>query len=72
MVLNEELFGNLVEDISAENFLYKKYRMRWVPSAIEHLQYASEAYLREFFRQCHCLAQHAKRITMLQKDVKVV
>ncbi|KAF8998528.1 hypothetical protein BDQ17DRAFT_1247537, partial [Cyathus striatus] len=43
--------------------------LRFMASAIEALQEASEAYLVSLFKDTNCAAIHAKRITIQPKDM---
>ena len=45
--------------------------VRFHPSAIEALQEASEAYLVGLFEDTNLCAIHAKRVTIMSKDMKL-
>ena len=46
--------------------------LRWQSSAIGCLQEACEAYLVNFLSECNLVAHHAKRVTIMVKDVHLV
>lgn len=45
--------------------------LRWQSTAIQALQEASEAYLIHLFEDSNLLAIHAKRVTIMQKDIQL-
>lgn len=45
--------------------------LRWQTTAIQALQEASEAYLVHLFEDSNLLAIHAKRVTIMQKDIQL-
>ncbi|KAL0637876.1 centromeric DNA-binding histone H3-like protein cse4 [Maublancomyces gigas] len=45
--------------------------IRWQSTAIQALQEASEAYLIHLFEDSNLLAIHAKRVTIMQKDIQL-
>ena len=60
-------FRRLVREI-AQDF---KTDLRWATQAIECLQEAAEAYLVGLFEDMNLCALHAKRITIMPKDVQL-
>lgn len=46
--------------------------LRWNTTAIECLQEASEAYLVNFLTECNLVALHAKRVTVMVRDINLV
>ena len=61
-------FQRLVREIGQK----LKVDLRWQPSAVMALQEASEAYLVELFEDTNLIARHAKRITIMPKDIQLV
>lgn len=45
--------------------------LRWQSTAIQALQEAAEAYLVHLFEDSNLLAIHAKRVTVMQKDIQL-
>lgn len=45
--------------------------LRWQSTAIQALQEAAEAYLVHLFEDTNLLAIHAKRVTIMQKDIQL-
>jgi len=45
--------------------------LRWQSTAIQALQEAAEAYLVHLFEDVNLLAIHAKRVTIMQKDIQL-
>lgn len=45
--------------------------LRWQTTAIQALQEAAEAYLVHLFEDSNLLAIHAKRVTIMQKDIQL-
>lgn len=60
-------FQRLVREIS-QNF---KSRMRFQSTALEALQEACEAYLVGLFEDTNLCAVHAKRVTIMPRDMKL-
>lgn len=58
-------FARLVREIAAEF----KDNMRFQSTAILALQEASEAYLVSIFEDANCCAIHARRVTIMPKDI---
>ena len=61
------VFYSLVREISQD---YKT-DLRWQSSAIHALQEASEAYLVGLFEDTNLSAIHAKRVTIMPKDIQL-
>lgn len=70
LLIRKTPFGRLVKEITIENHLNSD--IRWQSSAVECLQVASEDYLVRFLAECNLLAHHAKCVTIMDKDVKLV
>ena len=46
--------------------------LRWNSVAIQCLQEASEAYLVNFLSECNLVAHHARRVTLMVRDINLV
>lgn len=62
-------FARLVKEVSSSVFGYAD--IRWQSSAILALQEAAEAYLVYLFEDANLCAIHAKRVTIMPKDVQL-
>jgi len=54
----------ITQEVSARDF-------RYTVGALVALQTAAEAYLTGFFEDAYLLAAHAKRVTLMEKDMKL-
>lgn len=63
-------FSRLVREI-AENYIGASYGIRWQSNAVLALQEASEAYLVHLLEDTNLCAIHAKRVTIMQKDIQL-
>ncbi|RPA83841.1 histone-fold-containing protein, partial [Ascobolus immersus RN42] len=68
-------FARLVKEV-AQEFLSGTYvdggaDLRWQSAAILALQEAAEAFLVHLFEDANLLAIHAKRVTIMQKDIQL-
>jgi len=63
-------FSRLVREI-ALNLRPSGEGMRWQSQAIQALQEASEAFLVHLFEDTNLCAIHAKRVTIMQKDIQL-
>ncbi|RLV90073.1 histone H3-like centromeric protein CSE4 [Spathaspora sp. JA1] len=63
-------FARLVKEI-AENSIGVDYGIRWQSHAIMALQEASEAFLIHLLEDTNLCAIHAKRVTIMQKDIQL-
>ena len=63
-------FQRLVREVTQDLFENKHYRFQ--SSAIGALQEASEAYLVTLFQEANLCAIHAKRVTIMTKDLQLV
>jgi histone H3/H4 len=61
-------FGRLVREVQL-NFNHEA--LRWQARALEALQTAAEQYLVELFEDANLCAIHAKRVTMMVKDIQL-
>lgn len=63
-------FARLVKEV-AENYIGMNYGLRWQSNAILALQEACEAYLIHLLEDTNLCAIHAKRVTIMQKDIQL-
>ena len=63
-------FSRLVREI-AENYIGASYGIRWQSNAVLALQEASEAYLVHLLEDTNLCAIHAKRVTIMQRDIQL-
>ena len=68
LLLRKLPFQRVVKEI-AQNF---KADLRFQTAAIEALQTAAEAYLVSMFEDANLCAIHAKRVTIMPKDIQLV
>lgn len=61
-------FQRLVREITQDNFNFDK---RFQGSAILALQEAAESYLVQLFEDTNHMAIHAKRVTIMQRDIQL-
>ncbi|KAJ8467459.1 hypothetical protein OPV22_030011 [Ensete ventricosum] len=59
-------FVRLVREIT---HFYSKEVNRWTPEALIAIQEAAEAHMIEMFEDAYLCAIHAKRVTLMQKDI---
>jgi len=65
-------FTRLVREIALDVLPYSVGRdLRWQSQAIQALQEASEAFLVHLFEDTNLCAIHAKRVTIMQKDIQL-
>jgi len=64
-------FMRLVKEIAQEHFTPPGMAYRWQASAIQALQEAAEAYLVHLFEDANLCALHAKRVTLMQRDLRL-
>ena len=67
LLIRKAPFQRLVKEISQD--LDK--RLRWQSSAILALQESAEAYLVDLFEDTNLCAIHAKRVTIMPKDIQL-
>ncbi|ODV65105.1 histone-fold-containing protein, partial [Hyphopichia burtonii NRRL Y-1933] len=63
-------FARLVKEV-AENFIGTDYGIRWQLNAVLALQEACEAFLVHLLEDTNLCAIHAKRVTIMQKDIQL-
>ena len=69
LLIEKSPFQRLVREITMELFQGQSYRFQ--TTAILAMQEASEAYLVHLFEDTLCCALHAKRITIMVKDMQL-
>lgn len=70
LLLSKIPFARLVKEVT-EQFTTEEQQLRWQSMAILALQEASEAYLVGLLEHTNLLALHAKRITIMRKDMQL-
>ncbi|CCF59940.1 hypothetical protein KAFR_0I01590 [Kazachstania africana CBS 2517] len=70
LLISKIPFARLVKEVSDE-FTYRDENLHWQSMAIVALQEASEAYLVGLLEHANLLALHAKRVTLMKKDVQL-
>ncbi|CCE88689.1 Piso0_001466 [Millerozyma farinosa CBS 7064] len=63
-------FARLVKEV-AENYIGADYGIRWQSNAVLALQEACEAFLVHLLEDTNLCAIHAKRVTIMQKDIQL-
>lgn len=63
-------FARLVKEV-AEHYIGMDYGIRWQSNAVLALQEACEAYLVHLLEDTNLCAIHAKRVTIMQKDIQL-
>ncbi|KAF3907186.1 hypothetical protein ABW21_db0208838 [Orbilia brochopaga] len=78
LLLRKLPFSRLVREICAEqidivnsHFHKSTEPMRWQSQALQALQEATEAFLVHLFEDANLCAIHAKRVTVMQKDIQL-
>ncbi|KAJ8086735.1 centromeric DNA-binding histone H3-like protein cse4 [Marasmius tenuissimus] len=69
-------FSRLVREIALDmttdmNENYETGGLRWTSSALQALQEATEAFLVHLFEDANLCAIHAKRVTIMQRDIQL-
>lgn len=64
-------FSRLVREISLNMAPVASGVTRWQSQAIQALQEAAEAFLVHLFEDTNLCAIHAKRVTIMQKDIQL-
>lgn len=70
LLISKIPFARLVKEVT-DNFILENQHLQWHSMAILALQEASEAYLVGLLEHANLLALHAKRITLMKKDVQL-
>ncbi|KAG9232965.1 histone H3-like centromeric protein cse-4 [Amylocarpus encephaloides] len=68
LLLRKLPFSRVVREIAID---MKRLELRWQSQAIMALQEASEAFLVHLFEDANLCAIHAKRVTIMQKDIQL-
>ncbi|KAI9230161.1 MAG: putative histone H3 protein [Piptocephalis tieghemiana] len=72
LLLRKLPFARLVREIANEWTAYRRGpSLRWQSHALLALQEAAEAYLVHLFEDANLCAIHAKRVTIMQKDIQL-
>ncbi|GMM34896.1 centromeric DNA-binding histone H3-like protein [Saccharomycopsis crataegensis] len=70
LLLRKLPFSRLVREI-ATDYMGDKDAIRWQSVALQALQEAAEAFLVNLFEDTNLCAIHAKRVTIMQKDIQL-
>ncbi|AMD20859.1 HDR117Cp [Eremothecium sinecaudum] len=70
LLLSRMPFARLVKEVT-DQFTAEDQQLRWQSMAILALQEASEAYLVGLLEHTNLLALHAKRVTIMRKDMQL-
>ncbi|SCU86256.1 LAMI_0D01134g1_1 [Lachancea mirantina] len=70
LLISKMPFARLVKEVT-DQFTASEQEMRWQSMAILALQEASEAYLVGLLEHTNLLALHAKRVTIMKKDMQL-
>ncbi|AET38049.1 centromeric DNA-binding histone H3-like protein CSE4 Ecym_2307 [Eremothecium cymbalariae DBVPG len=70
LLISRMPFARLVKEVT-DQFTTEEQQLRWQSMAILALQEASEAYLVGLLEHTNLLALHAKRITIMRKDMQL-
>ncbi|SCV05693.1 LANO_0H13102g1_1 [Lachancea nothofagi CBS 11611] len=70
LLISKMPFARLVKEVT-DQFTTEEQQLRWQSMAIMALQEASEAYLVGLLEHTNLLALHAKRITIMRKDMQL-
>ncbi|SMN17776.1 similar to Saccharomyces cerevisiae YKL049C CSE4 Centromere protein that resembles histone H3, required for proper kinetochore function [Maudiozyma saulgeensis] len=70
LLLSKIPFSRLVKEV-ADSFTFENEDLHWNSMAILALQEASEAYLVGLLEHANLLAIHAKRVTIMKKDIQL-
>lgn len=65
------LVREVAQDMTTQANNYTEVGLRWQSSAILALQEAAEAYLVHLFEDANLCAIHAKRVTIMQRDIQL-
>ncbi|ORX89017.1 histone H3, partial [Basidiobolus meristosporus CBS 931.73] len=75
LLLRKLPFARLVREIASEyvlgEFSQDQVGLRWQSHAIMALQEATEAFLVHLFEDANLCAIHAKRVTLMQRDIQL-
>lgn len=73
LLIKKRPFQRFVREIANDEVSssYAPEGLRWRPDAVEALQEASESYVTHLFEDCNLNAIHAKRVTIMVKDMQL-
>lgn len=71
LLISKLPFARVVKEIVQEHLGPDAQTLRWQSSAIMALQEAAEAFLVQLFEDSNLCAIHAKRITIMKKDMQL-
>ncbi|KAF5390704.1 hypothetical protein D9757_002706 [Collybiopsis confluens] len=74
LLLRKLPFSRLVREIAQDMTTTTNgeiYELRWQTSALQALQEATEAFLVHLFEDANLCALHAKRVTIMQRDIQL-
>ncbi|QDS70267.1 Histone H3-like centromeric protein hH3v [Venturia effusa] len=71
LLLRKLPFARLVREVAMDMTEFEDTVLRWQSQAIQALQEAAEAYLVHLFEDTNLCAIHAKRVTIMQKDIQL-
>ena len=71
LLLRKLPFSRLVREILREHFARPGFEFRWQLQGMLALQEAAEAYLVGLFEDANLCAIHAKRVTIMKRDIQL-
>lgn len=73
LLIKKRPFQRFVKEIANDEVSssYAPEGLRWRPDAVEALHEASESYVTHLFEDCNLNAIHAKRVTIMVKDMQL-
>ena len=71
LLIRRRPFSRLVKEILRDQYAKPSMEYRWQATALLALQEASESYLVELFEDANLCAIHAKRVTLMQRDIRL-
>ena len=71
LLLRKLPFARLVRQVAQDHFARPGHQFRWASEALMALQEAAEDYLVHLFEDTNLAAIHAKRVTIMIRDVQL-
>ena len=71
LLLRKLPFARLVKEILRDHYSRPGHEYRWQATALEALQHAAEAHLVNLFEDANLCAIHAKRVTIMRRDIQL-
>jgi histone H3/H4 len=71
LLLRKLPFRRLVMETLQDHFARPGHTYRWQSTALDAMQHAAETYLVELFEDAQLCACHAKRITIMRRDIQL-